>query len=299
MTGNPAVAKAAIEYRYAGIDGQSKTAFGKVYLPAVAADGKTKVPLFYSAGYELDDGGALGQARRGWAVATPARLEANPLVRTPNADLALLHTVRGLACIDDARVLVSGGSAGGYMTLMVAAETFPLAGAAPDVPPVNWGYNAAYFLQRRRERKAAFDAPGAPKLPVFEAVLPIADASLPVYSQNPDDEIWHRHAPLAHLPTITCPVSVCWSTADVLVPIDQVGRQWVRPRDPKAFPKGFTMEPERLCRSQDGRLRLIDLLRPEQCSLTVVPESRLKQLAGRKARRCPSSPSTRPGSGRY
>ena len=61
LTGNPAVAKAAIEYRYAGIDGQSKTAFGKVYLPAVAADGKTKVPLFYSAGYELDDGGALGQ----------------------------------------------------------------------------------------------------------------------------------------------------------------------------------------------------------------------------------------------
>ena len=158
------------------------------------------------------------------------------------------------------------------------------------MPPVNWGYNAAYFLQRRRERKAAFDAPGAPKLPVFEAVLPIADASLPVYSQNPDDEIWHRHVPLAHLPTITCPVSVCWSTADVLVPIDQVGRQWVRPRDPKAFPKGFTMEPERLCRSQDGRLRLIDLLRPEQCSLTVVPESRLKQLAGAQGTPLPEFP---------
>lgn len=290
LTGNPPVAKAAIEYRYVGIDGQPKTAFGKIYLPAIAADGKAKIPLFYWAGYELDDGGALGHARRGWAVATPARLEANPLVRTPNADLALLHSVRGLACIDDARVLVSGGSAGGYMTLMVAAETFPLAGAAPDVPPVNWGYNAAYFLQRRRERKAAFDAPGAPKLPVFEAVLPIADAAVPVYSNNPDDEIWHRHAPIAHLPTITCPITVCWSTADVLVPIDQVGRQWVRPPAPKAFPQGFTMEPERLCRSQDGRLRLSDHLRPEQYAVTVVPESRLKQLASAKGKPLPEFP---------
>ena len=57
--------------------------------------------------------------------------------------------VRAMPFVDDAHVVIGGGSAGGYMTLMLAAETFPLAGAAPDVPPVNWGYNAAYFFKQK------------------------------------------------------------------------------------------------------------------------------------------------------
>ena len=65
-----------------------------------------------------------------------------------NPDVALLHLARALPWVDDTRVVIGGGSAGGWMTLLLAAETFPLAGAAPDVPPVNWGYNGAYFFKQ-------------------------------------------------------------------------------------------------------------------------------------------------------
>ena len=61
---------------------------------------------------------------------------------------------RALPWVDDTRVVIGGGSAGGWMTLLLAAETFPLAGAAPDVPPVNWGYNARLFLQATRQGRA-------------------------------------------------------------------------------------------------------------------------------------------------
>ena len=40
----------------------------------------------------------------------------------------LLHITRALSFVDDSRVIISGGSAGGWMTLMLAAETFPLSG---------------------------------------------------------------------------------------------------------------------------------------------------------------------------
>ena len=155
-------------------------------------------------------------------------------------------------------VIITGGSAGGWMTLMLAAETFPLAGAAPDVPPVNWGYNGAYFFKQldkaqHRRRAAA--------IPDFRLSLrsarcsgPAAPSTAPHY----DDENWFAHSPVAHVPTITCPVSVYWTTADMLVPMNQVGAVWVQPFDKSKFPDGFTMEPVKLLSSREGRLTLMD-----------------------------------------
>ena len=104
---------------------------------------------------------------------------------------------------------------------MLAAETFPLAGAAPDVPPVNWGYNGAYFFKQLD--KAAPKTGGVSRLPAFFAVGTMLDACRTVYGTHYDDETWFAHSPIAHVPTITCPVSVYWTTADMLVPMNQVG----------------------------------------------------------------------------
>ena len=74
----PAV-KVTAEYGYLDPHGNSKTGKAKLYLPAAAKDGKAKIPLYYSAGYELDDGSAMQHVRKGFAVVTPSGLEANPL----------------------------------------------------------------------------------------------------------------------------------------------------------------------------------------------------------------------------
>ncbi|MHB8970096.1 MAG: alpha/beta hydrolase family protein [Pirellulaceae bacterium] len=266
------VAKAQIEYTFLDTEGREQTAKAKLYFPASVRDGTTRVPLYYAAGYELDDGSSVAYVRRGFVVVSPRDLKANPLVQTPNPDVALLHIARSLLCVDDARVVIGGGSAGGYMTLMLAAETFPLAGAAADVPPVNGGYNAAYFLQRKHW-------PSEPKpaeLPVFSQVAPIADQAAAVYADNTDDAIWFRNCPLAQMDTITCPVLVYWSTADMLVPIDQVGKSWVRPFDAQAFPPGFTQDPEKLSSTPEGRLRAMDVLSADDYELFVLPEEQIK-----------------------
>ena len=272
------IAKALVEYTYLDTMGQEKLGKAKLYLPAGVQDGTTRFPLYYSAGYELDDHSSLMHMQRGFVVISPRDLKDNPLVQTINPDAALLHIARALPFVDDARVVIGGGSAGGYMTLMLAAETFPLAGAAADVPPVNWGYNAAYFLQRKNWNKSGDQASKTPDLPVFSSVAPIAEQAAKVYGDNTDDPIWFRNAPLSQLDTITCPVLVYWSTADMLVPIDQVGKDWVRPFDPAAFPQGFTMDPDKLCATPEGRLRALDALSAADYELFTLSEEQVRRL---------------------
>lgn len=267
------VAKVLVEYSYRDTSGTEQRAKAKMYFPASARETDKHLPLFYAAGYELDDGSAVGHVERGLVVVSPRELKANPLVQTPNPDVTLLHIARGLPMVDAGRVIVGGGSAGGYMTLMLAAETFPLAGAAADVPPVNWGYNAEYFLQRKKWPHQ----PKPEELPLFLSVAPIADQAALLYGPDTADPIWYRNSPLAQLDTITCPVLVFWSTADVLVPIDQVGKSWVRPFQPTQFPEGFTQSPEALSSCPDLHVRALERLLESDYELFVFQEEQIKQ----------------------
>lgn len=272
--------RAVVEYSCVGPTGAERTAKGKIYVPSgLQTDSSATAPLYYAAGYELDDGSAAGFVHRGWVVVTPHQLEANPLVRTPNCDAALLHIARSLPFVDDARVMIGGGSAGGTMTLMLAAETFPLAGAAPDVPSMNLGYNAAFYLKQ----KSRLDS----TTPAAAGIVPIMEQLAKVYGENTDDKTWYHHSPLSHLSTITCPVSVVWTTADMLVPFPQIGDKWVKPFDPKAFPSDFTMDRLKLGVTQECRMRLTDVLPKESYEVFVQtpPEGAVRrgQPGGMKA----------------
>ncbi len=271
----PAV-KTLVEFTYLDTAAHERVGKAKLYLPETAQDSAARYPLFYAAGYELDDRSSLAHVQRGFVVVSPRELKDNPLVQTINPDAALLHIARALPWVDDARVVIGGGSAGGHMTLMLAAETFPLAGAVADVPPVNWGYNAAYFLQRKSWAASGDRSTGTPELPVFTAVAPIADQATTVYGDDTDDPIWFRNGPLSHFDTITCPVLVTWTTADMLVPIDQVSPDWVRPFDAAAFPPGFTMDPEKLCRTPEGRRRALEVLSAADYELFTMSEQQVR-----------------------
>ncbi len=268
------VIKALVEFTYRDPRGKETTGKGKLFFPETVQEPATSRPLYFGAGYELDDATAAGHVERGFVVVTPRALEANPLVRTINPDVALLHIMRSLPFVDDARVVIAGGSAGGYATLLLAAETFPLSGAAPDVPPVNWGYNAAYFLQKERGQKQGADAP---KTPVFDVIIPIVKQGLGVYGDDTSGETYFRNSPLAHLETVTCPVSVYWTTADMLVPIDQVGAKWVRPFDAKKFPAEFTFDPAKLTTSPAGQKRFVEALKESDYELLELSEETVKQ----------------------
>ncbi|MGH9839241.1 MAG: hypothetical protein ACREEM_10700 [Blastocatellia bacterium] len=263
LTGQSApIGKAELAYSYPDTNGAQTQAKAKLYLPAAVQKGG-KLPLLYNAGYELDDFTAAGWVERGYAVATPSGLDRLPLARAVNPDIALLHIVRALPFVDDARVVVAGTSAGGWAAFLLAAETFPLAGVAPDVAPMNWGYNGAYLLNQKERL--------TPKVGALYGIRPLIEPVLKVYGEDMNDQTWFRHSPLAHLATITCPVSTFWTTADVLVPMNQIGDRWVQPFDAKEFPPGVTMDPDKLTTSKEARLRLTDALSEQTYEVFVVP----------------------------
>lgn len=251
--------------------GETQTAQARIFIPpALLDDPARRVPLVHAAGYEIDAGGASGYLARGFAVSTPHAHPQNPLSRGPNLDTAILHGARALPFVDDSTVLIQGGSAGGYTTLMLAAETFPLTAAMPDVPPTNWGYNAAYFIRNRERAKHVLAGETQSVLPVLNVVIGLADEGVKMLGPDTGSDAWLHMSPISHLDTITCPTQVTFSTADMLVPIDQMSRAFVRPFDSARFPEGFTMRLNDCVAPATARKTLLDVLDRDRYELFVV-----------------------------
>jgi Prolyl oligopeptidase family len=260
------------EFVYRAVDGATQKALARIFLPSQVRDGPhARVPLMCNAGYDIEPAAALALIARGWAVSTPYAHPENPLGRGPNLDVALLHAARALPFVDNTRVMVQGGSAGGYMALMLAAETFPLVCALPMVPPVNWGYNAAYFFYNREVATAVPPGSAEAAMRVLTIVIPLGDAARQYLGPDTDADSWLMSSPVSQLDCFTAPVQVVWSTGDILVPIDQVGAQFVRGLKPSAFPSSFTASIDALMSRPETRATLLDGLPEDAYEAFLVP----------------------------
>lgn len=211
--------------------GATYEATARIFVPPVLAqEPSPPVPVWFNCGYELPEPMALDRVRRGWIVVTPCEPApdsvfpgANPLVRGPNTDFVLAHLVRGMPFVDPAAIVYAGGSAGGYAALLTAAEAFPAAVAAATVPIVNLTHQGAHLFAAL-PTVTADPPPDHPAVPVLRAVLvPMAEGLRAAYGEDLTGTGWSAHSPVEHVDRITCPVTAVFSTADFLVPLDQVG----------------------------------------------------------------------------
>jgi len=259
------------EFEYPGLDGKGEGAKGRLYLPSALRDGtQSKVPFLHNAGYELDPGAAAGWVSRGYAVSTVVGHPLNPLGRGDLLDRCMVHAVRALPFVDLERMAISGGSAGGWMTLMVAADAFPVLWANPDVPVVNWPYNGDY-IERNRARAGRSGTDGKPLCPFLFAVGQIADQVKSVFAIPWTSREWLALTPLAQLDVITSPVLAVFTTADMLVPIDQVGAKWIRPVDAGKFPTGYSASIDPRVPVPGRGPRLLDNLAPGRYTVFPIP----------------------------
>jgi hypothetical protein len=183
----------------------------------------------------------------------------NPLVRGPNTEFVLAHLVRGLAFADPAAIVYSGGSAGGFAALLTAAEAFPAAAAVPVVPVVNFAYQGAYLFATL-PLITSEPPPDHPAVPLLQQVIvPIAEGLRHAYGEDTSAPGWAEHSPVAHTARITCPVAAVFSTADFLVPLEQVGAGIVP--GPTAAPSfGAARAAADLTGAEYAEIRLLDVL---------------------------------------
>ena len=264
-----------LTFRVRDLRGDRYLATAKVLVPSAWAG--ERVPAWFNCGYELEDESvAAAQLRRGRAVVTPRNPQegsvfpgSNPLLRGPNTDYVLAHLARGASFIDRAAIVYGGGSAGGYATLMVAAEAFPAAVAVPAGPPVNLGYQAAY-MATVLPRLVADPPEGFPIIQMItSAFVEWIEPWKSGYGEDFGSTSWFDHSPVAHVDRITCPVQLMTSSADFLVPVDQFSRRFAEPTlaDP---PTHVTIAAEELDPSPLVATRLVDSL-GERAQVYRVP----------------------------
>ncbi len=259
------------ELTYPDMYGKDHLGQVKIYLPSALRDTPShRCPLMHNAGYEIDEKGASGLVAKGYVVCTPHAEPVHPLCRNVNLDTAILHAVRRLSFIDPLKVSIQGGSAGGWMTLLLTADTFPLVCSMPDVPLIHFGYNIDY-LEANREAATAQKGTEKPNMPYLAAVSLITEQVRPFYGMPYDSATYFAVSPLAHSDTITAPTLATFSTADVLVPIDQVASNLVVPRNSEMFLEGYHTALEDRFPGLNGKRTLLKALTAKKYEMFRVP----------------------------
>lgn len=242
---------------YPSIGGQARTGMARLFVPQDAREPMAVIVVMH---YELGLDGAAEYLAEGWAVMTP-REALNPVGDGVNFNLALLQACRQMPFADVQRIALVGGSAGGYVTLMVASESFPIAAAAPLAPLVSIPYNIEYFGRNiEPARCGAKDDQGndASCVPVFCSIAETVKGFAAFLGPLADGwRIWLRNSPVGVMNLVTCPVLATFSTADTLVPVNQVSDRFaIRPAR-GTFPDGFEFARRALVTAPPARRTLM------------------------------------------
>lgn len=240
----------------------------RMYIPQEA---KKPMPVVYIPHYEMkDDALELRQyLAEGWAVVSPTDFDNKYNGQLTDDDLvfnnAALHAVRHTADFDPDRVLLVGGSAGGYMSMMLAGLQMGICANVANAPIENVYFNFwQHFKAAQEENKGTLGKvllKGLGKLSkgtdeekmqalmeiMMELPLPFIGMTSgmfePIADNFPDKEDYDRWAALSPIGLADCysnPFVIFHCTSDLLVPIDQTTRKFTYEKNGESMPEGFS-----------------------------------------------------------
>ncbi|MCX5759430.1 MAG: prolyl oligopeptidase family serine peptidase [Candidatus Hydrogenedentes bacterium] len=270
-----------VDVPYRDVQGKEKMGRGRLMARRKDLESGKLLPPYCNVHYELDPGAAQYLCKDGWVVMTPHygdpdkktgyKLELAP-GDSYNLSNALIQWVRRLPFIDRSRLFIAGGSAGGYMALVMGAQNFPVDAILADFPVVNWAYNINYFeanigVTKYRELKDAKDSP----MPVLCAVSMLTDWAYGVFGKDLTSDAYYYDNPISCLDRITCPVLLTTATGDLLVPIEQTARSHACPLEPGKCPEGYMRDIAKLAPTEKTRMSLEEVLPKDVYEIFVLP----------------------------
>ncbi len=229
------VEQRTVDVRYITKAGTVETRPIRLYLPEQA---QPPMPLIYVPHYEMAEDSA--ELRRylgkGWAVASPTAFDNAYNGALTDDDLvfnnAALYTLRRMEVFDRRRIVVVGGSAGGYTALMLSALQMGNCATIATAPISNVYFNFHQYFPMAAERD---DAPFFLKL--------VVGMFLPVQENFPDKSDTARWEALSAVGLADCfssPLAIVHVTSDILVPIDQTTRSFTYDHEGASMPEGFS-----------------------------------------------------------
>ena len=195
------------------------------------------MPLVYVPHYEMaEDAAELRRyLEQGWAVASPTDVLPSHNGLLTDDDLvfnnAALYTLRHMDEFDTERIAIVGGSAGGYTTLMLSALQMGNCASIATAPIANVYFNFyQYFQMAQRD-----DAPFFLKL-VRDSFVPILDN----FPDVNDTERWEAFSAVGLADCFNSPLVITHVTSDILVPVDQITREFTYDKEGDSMPDGFS-----------------------------------------------------------
>ena len=262
---------AAIPYR--DMRGNVRQSEGRLYLSRELATTNEPIPVVCHVYYELPREEAKAYCDRGFAVVT-SHYDKHPLefalADGINVAKALMEWVRRLPIIDHSRVHITGASGGGYMTLAMGAEFFPVAALLPELPPVNWSYMTNYF--RANIESCGGNLPeGAPRpLPVLAMIAPGLPIVTNLFGTDLDAPAYYILSAISYTDRITAPTQLVCATGDILCPVEQFTESTFFTLDRTFFPKGYANDFDAMTKYPPARKRFDACIHPDDLSLHVV-----------------------------
>ncbi len=249
-----------VQVPYLDLEARGRVGLAKMYVHRRDFRVKRPLPALFHAHYAVNASAAKFWCDRGWAVFSPLNTEADgayPLDaavgNSHNLNRAIIQWIRRLPYIDRSRLHIDGASQGGYMSLAMSADMFPVTAATADCPIVNWAYNLTYVEANRSIAYGPVGCASSP-LPAVCSVLFISNLAFAHFGNDLTDDVWLRISPIAWIDRIANPVLITAATGDMLTPINQMSRVHVRPFDHDRFPPGYVNDFDALTLNEAARI---------------------------------------------
>ena len=259
----------------------------RVIIPKTA---QKPVPLIFFAHYPTDEKGAdvTEFFKKGWAIAMMAdfkSVEYNNTLTDDNLvfNSAALSVVRKLPEIDRTRIGVMGGSAGGYMSLMLSALHLGICSSVSLAGITNLRFNMPdYFVHAHSYNLREIEKLNADERNNMERrreVMPIPilgsifDFFIPLihnFSDPNDTDRWAAFSPTSLTGCFSNPVLHTHFTSDILVPVDQVTKKYTYPNG-STLPAGFKLRLSQFNLPEKLQLSMAEAMPAEDLSERLVP----------------------------
>lgn len=257
------------------------------------------IPLVYVPHYEMGEDTLEIRAylEKGWAVASAKDFNDTYNAQLTDDDLvfncAAIYTLRRMPEIDAQRIVLVGGSAGGYCTLMLNGLKLGLCASIANGPITNVYFNFQHHFktihamnleklaQMKKAGKVEQKSQCANQLEILKmlecAPVPFITALYgifaPVLENFPDKKSWERwqeHSPIGMADRFSSPIMVNHNTSDILVPADQITKRFTYCVPGESLPADLDL---RLPQGLPGRLSLSleECLPPNQTQVNLLP----------------------------
>lgn len=312
------VERLRLEIPYITKENKIQKRYVQVVMPKIAS---RPFPLIYIPHYEMGEDAIelRDYLAKGWAVASPAEFDNSYNGMLTDDDLvfnnAALYTLRHRKEFDKNRIILAGGSAGGYMTMMLNGLQLGLCASIANAPITNTYFNFQYYFPKanalnlqalakiaaQKAAKGEMEAEKSEKTPleVMQSLMMVpipflagvAGMFAPIGENFPDKEDYQRWEAFSAVGIAECfcsPIMVNHSTSDILVPVDQISRRYTyeKPGDsleetfdsrlPKDFPGKLKNSLEEVLPKKETRVERFEV--PEQAEDVNLPYDSTKRF---------------------